>query len=255
MVATTIQFDPFPVSLLHGAVDVRVGMSCVALCRYAMCGQLESAKKELAAGAYVNFKDPADYERTPLMYASMYGEMDAVKWLIEGGRASLDLKDTFGKTAVDYARENFKFDIVQFLEDWPAELARRNVRAIQLQEQQREFRRIATLRREEARKAIEFLEYLANLERSKIGSTIVDEGGLIAIFSALEAFPVPSESPTSQSNFIDVARRIRPKLASGIWTPCVWKQFQKAAAAYSTAHRKAWDSTPTMHERLALRYS
>ena len=69
----------------------------VKLCRYAMCGQLESAAQELAAGAYVNYKDPADYERTPLMYAAMYGERKAVKWLVEVGHASLDLKDLFSK--------------------------------------------------------------------------------------------------------------------------------------------------------------
>ena len=129
------------------------------------------------------------------------------------------------------------------------------VPAIQLQEQQREYRRIATIRREEARKAVEFLEYLAGLDCLKISASTVNEEGLIAIFSALEAYPVPSESPTSQSNFIDVARRVRPKLAANVWTPKVWKKFQKAAAAYSTAHHKAWHSTPTMHERLALRYS
>ena len=36
---------------------------------------------------------------------------------------------------------------------------------------------------------------------------------LIDIFNALEAYPVPGASPTSQANFVDLARRLRPKLS------------------------------------------
>jgi|EP00945_MAST-04E_sp_MAST-4E-sp1_P001290 hypothetical protein len=230
-------------------------MSCVKLCRYAMCGQLESAARELAAGAYVNFRDPSDYERTPLMYAAMYGERNAVKWLVEVGHASLDIKDRFQKTAEDYARENYKFDIVDYFQKWPAELARRNAEARRIGIQQHEYRRIATQRREEARQAVAFLNEVANSKARKVSKRVVNEAKLIAVFEALEAFPIPSESPTSQSNFIDVARRVRPKLAGEVWTPRVWRVFQKAAAAYSTAHYKAWHETPTMAERLSLRYS
>ena len=43
-------------------------MSCKNLTRYVVCGQLKSAMHELSAGAYADWRDPSDYDRTPLMY-------------------------------------------------------------------------------------------------------------------------------------------------------------------------------------------
>ena len=229
-------------------------MSCRNLSRYVVSGQLQSAAGELASGAYVDWKDPCDFDRTPLMLTASFGELKAVKWLCEVANANINLKDKFGKTARDYAVENFKSHIVDFLDDWPAELERRARRAqIQLANEHR-HRKIAIERREEARKAIQYLEYLMSLKKRTIGSSYINEEQLIAIFSALEAYPVPGASPSSRADFVDLARRLRPKLSSSIWTNRVWKQFQKANASFSKSYYQQWEQTPTMHERLKLRY-
>ena len=39
-------------------------MSCKNLTRYVVCGQLKSAMHELSAGAYADWRDPSDYDRT-----------------------------------------------------------------------------------------------------------------------------------------------------------------------------------------------
>ena len=48
-------------------------MSCKNLTRYVVCGQLKSAMHELSAGAYADWRDPSDYDRTPLIYIVLDG--------------------------------------------------------------------------------------------------------------------------------------------------------------------------------------
>ena len=229
-------------------------MSCKNLTRYVVCGQLKSAMHELSAGAYADWRDPSDYDRTPLMYCAKFGAKASVKWLCEVANCNINLKDKFGKTARDYAVESYKQHIVEFLDDWPHELERRARQAEIDLHNQHMHRKIALERRENSRKAVKYLEYLVSLEKRSIGSKYITEEKLIDIFNALEAYPVPGASPTSHANFVDLARRLRPKLSSSIWTAQVWKQFQKASAAFSTSYYKQWDKTPTLHERLKLRY-
>ena len=53
---------------------------------------------------------------TPLMYASYYGKEAAVRELLKGN-PNLDLKDTHGRTALDWAREKKHQSIVNLLVD------------------------------------------------------------------------------------------------------------------------------------------
>ena len=162
-------------------------MSCKNLTQYVICGQLESALHELSAGAYADWRDPSDYDRTPLMYCAKFGAVKSVKWLCEVANCNIYLKDKFGKTARDYAVESYKHHIVAFLDDWPLELERRARQAEIDLKNQHLHRKIAGERREESRKAVKYLEYLLSLDKRSIGTSYINEQQLIAIFHALES--------------------------------------------------------------------
>jgi len=53
-------------------------------------------------------------DKTPLMYAAKYGQLEAAKFLINAG-AKMDLKNSEGKTALDYARKYNKKELTDFL--------------------------------------------------------------------------------------------------------------------------------------------
>lgn len=53
-------------------------------------------------------------DKTPLMYAAKYGQLEAAKFLINAG-SKIDLKNNEGKTALDYARKYHKKEIIDFL--------------------------------------------------------------------------------------------------------------------------------------------
>ena len=56
----------------------------------------------LEADAQIDAQNDSGY--TPLMYASIWGKEAAVRELLKGN-PNLDLKNKYGKTALDYARE------------------------------------------------------------------------------------------------------------------------------------------------------
>ncbi len=53
-------------------------------------------------------------DKSPLMYAAKYGELEAAKLLINAG-AKIDLKNKEGRTALDYARKYDKKELIDFL--------------------------------------------------------------------------------------------------------------------------------------------
>lgn len=53
-------------------------------------------------------------DKSPLMYAAKYGEIEAAKALIKAG-AKVDLKNNEGRTALDYARKYDKKEMITFL--------------------------------------------------------------------------------------------------------------------------------------------
>ena len=54
-------------------------------------------------------------DKSPLMYATKYGNIKYVKKLIENG-AEINLKNEEGKTALDYAKKYEQTEIVHYLE-------------------------------------------------------------------------------------------------------------------------------------------
>ncbi|MDR1802322.1 MAG: ankyrin repeat domain-containing protein [Treponema sp.] len=74
-------------------------------------GNLGGARSALDAGANVNARD--SYLQTPLMMASVSGNLEVVKYLVERG-ADITLRDENGDTALDYS-EFIHPDIFEYL--------------------------------------------------------------------------------------------------------------------------------------------
>lgn len=53
-------------------------------------------------------------DKSPLMYAAKYGELEAAKALVKAG-ANIGLKNREGKTALDYARKYEKKELIDYL--------------------------------------------------------------------------------------------------------------------------------------------
>lgn len=53
-------------------------------------------------------------DKSPLMYAAKYGELEAAKVLVKAG-ADVGLKKREGKTALDYARKYEKKELIDYL--------------------------------------------------------------------------------------------------------------------------------------------
>lgn len=53
-------------------------------------------------------------DKSPLMYAAKYGELEAAKVLVKAG-ADIGLKNREGKTALDYARKYEKKELIDYL--------------------------------------------------------------------------------------------------------------------------------------------
>lgn len=53
-------------------------------------------------------------DKSPLMYAAKYGELEAAKALVKAG-ANIGLKNREGKTALDYARKYEMKDLIDYL--------------------------------------------------------------------------------------------------------------------------------------------
>jgi len=77
-------------------------------------GQLEAVKLLLQAGANIDLQE--GHGRTALMYASMNGYLETVKLLLQEG-ANIDLQDKWGRTAPMYASRNGHLETVKLLLD------------------------------------------------------------------------------------------------------------------------------------------
>jgi hypothetical protein len=78
----------------------------------AQMGQAAAIDTLISRGALVSKPGPWGY--TPLMLAALRGSLPSVRRLIEGG-ADADIKDSDGRTAIDFAREKGASDVVEFL--------------------------------------------------------------------------------------------------------------------------------------------
>lgn len=82
-------------------------------------GHLEHVKKALKMGAYVNIRDSKG--KTPLIYATIFGNPDIVMLLIlNGAGADFSIRDFERKTALMYATEKNDTKIIQMLKDYGA---------------------------------------------------------------------------------------------------------------------------------------
>ena len=79
-------------------------------CRY---GHLEVGEFLFKTGL-VDIDDASYYGRTALMYASEYGHLDLVVFLVENG-AKIYTNDNYGNTAMSDASKNGHKEIVEYL--------------------------------------------------------------------------------------------------------------------------------------------
>lgn len=82
-------------------------------------GYIGHVKKALAQGADVNVQDY--FKKTPLIYASSYGDVEIVKLLLKYGAAEgIDIRDRDGKTAYTYAKLKGFTQIMNLLKHYGA---------------------------------------------------------------------------------------------------------------------------------------
>ena len=86
---------------------VKVNAFCVAISK----GDFETVKKMIEFGENVN---KTSNGKTPLMYAARYNRAEIVKLLLNNG-AKLDIKDSSGHTASDYAKISKATDVQKIL--------------------------------------------------------------------------------------------------------------------------------------------
>jgi len=82
-----------------------------ALADAARVGDLAEINKYIGKGADINAQW---FGRTPLQVASEEGQLKAVELLLEKG-ANINAKSKFDKTALDYAEEKARKDVITFL--------------------------------------------------------------------------------------------------------------------------------------------
>ncbi len=100
--------------LKQGAeVDARDNYGWTALMRAAMWGHLDVVKFLAELGADVNARDKLGW--TALMRAAMWGHLDVAKFLVDNG-ADLSAMNNEGKTAATIAREDYQYDIADYLD-------------------------------------------------------------------------------------------------------------------------------------------
>ena len=82
-------------------------------------GYIGHVKKALAQGADVNVQDY--FKKTPLIYASSYGDIEIVKLLLKYGAAEgIDIRDREGKTAYTHAKLKGFTQIMNLLKQYGA---------------------------------------------------------------------------------------------------------------------------------------
>lgn len=82
-------------------------------------GYIGHVKKALAQGADVNVRDY--FKKTPLIYASSYGDIEIVKLLLKYGAAEgIDIRDRDGKSAYTHAKLKGFTQIMNLLKQYGA---------------------------------------------------------------------------------------------------------------------------------------
>jgi len=76
-------------------------------------GDLETLKKLVSEGANVEARDMFVY--TPLIYASLHGHFEIVKYLIEKCNANVEAKDRFRYNSLMWASDGGYLEIVKYL--------------------------------------------------------------------------------------------------------------------------------------------
>lgn len=84
------------------------------LCGAAGLGTVEEMKAALKAGADINYRDPKNQGRTPLMLTLVFGSAEKVRFLI-AAKADVNLKSDDGTSALMYAIEGGNIEIVTML--------------------------------------------------------------------------------------------------------------------------------------------
>ncbi|KOO52959.1 hypothetical protein Ctob_014799, partial [Chrysochromulina tobinii] len=80
-----------------------------------ICGQ-EGCVRLLLAAEAIEVNAKGRFDDTALHWAARYGHLAIAKRLLEGG-ADPTLRNKFGKTAIDYAREEGKSEVVALLSE------------------------------------------------------------------------------------------------------------------------------------------
>jgi ankyrin repeat protein len=84
------------------------------LCAAASIGTLNEMKAALKAGANVNYRDPKNQGRTPLMLTLVFGSADKVRLLV-ASKADVNMKSGDGLSALMYAVDGGNLEIIAIL--------------------------------------------------------------------------------------------------------------------------------------------
>ncbi len=96
-----------------GAATVQADPNA-ALCGAAGLGSVAEMKAALKAGANINFRDPQNQGRTPLMLSLVFGSAEKVRFLIASG-ANVNMKSDNGISALMYAIDGGSIEIISML--------------------------------------------------------------------------------------------------------------------------------------------
>jgi ankyrin repeat protein len=84
------------------------------LCGAAGMGSIDEMKAALKAGANINYRDPKNQGRTPLMLSLVFGSTDKVRFLV-ASKADVNIKSDDGMNALMYAIDNGNVEIITIL--------------------------------------------------------------------------------------------------------------------------------------------
>ena len=103
-------------TLLDQGADVNAGGRFCRTALHAACqkGHVSCIHKLIAVGAQIEAKDSAR-EATPLILAAQCNHPDSVKILVDVYKASINVTDKFGRTALHHAAFNGSTDVVRVL--------------------------------------------------------------------------------------------------------------------------------------------
>lgn len=103
---------------LGAQVDAKTTLDTTALANASYRGYADIMEVLLDAGANINIVNKQE-TKTPLMYTAENGHVEATALLLKRG-ADRTLRDRYGKTAAEIARERGHAELAQLIETWPA---------------------------------------------------------------------------------------------------------------------------------------